>query len=428
MSTRYYKNKNDKTSKSAGYEGSNIPEDFNVPSCTIEDVDRALFDLFDKDLPFTYKHKEGTKRAPVIFASGERFAVLRRKEPLRDKSGALVLPLVSIMRTGITQTPTMGAGTSQSVPFVVKRRLSKEDSEYQRLLNERGFKNSDDLPSKSSFADPENPVKQKASPGRNASRRDIPTRRDTEDIGNPLGTNIYEIIELPPPKYFTASYEITLWAQYTLQMNDMITALMTLYQSYSQRTFQLETPKGYWFVGYAGEDLSPGNNFDDFTDSERIVRYTFTMTVPGYLVNPTFPGSQTGIRRYVSAPEISFDAVISSGEFDTNISQGPVSGYPSDHTLEDLRTVDDPIPGSSIGGTNLAASDSRGIFRKRQGSQITEGEGSETSIGGTFTDDNTTRIIEYDRDPFTGKMTKKLLHVKNRTNRKGETVLRVTLD
>ena len=129
MSTRYYKNKNDGTSRSAGYEGSNIPDDFNVPSCTIEDVDRALFDLFDKQLPFTYKHKEGTKRAPVIFASGERFAVLRRKEPLRDKSGALVLPLVSIMRTGISQVPTMGAGTSQNTPHVVKRKLSKDDPE-----------------------------------------------------------------------------------------------------------------------------------------------------------------------------------------------------------------------------------------------------------------------------------------------------------
>jgi hypothetical protein len=428
MSTRYYKNKNDGTSRSAGYEGSNIPDDFNVPSCTIEDVDRALFDLFDKQLPFTYKHKEGTKRAPVIFASGERFAVLRRKEPLRDKSGALVLPLVSIMRTGISQVPTMGAGTSQNTPHVVKRKLSKDDPEYQRLLNKRGLRNSDDLPSKNSLADPENPVKEKAAPGKNASRRDIPSRRDTNDIGNPLGQNIYEIIEIPPPKYFTASYEITLWSQYTLQMNDMITALMSLYQSYSQRTFQLETDKGYWFVGYAGEDLNPGNNFDDFTDSERIVRYTFTMTVPGYLVNPQFPGSQNGVRRYVSAPEISFDAILSAGEFEPFTQEGPISGNPSDHVLEDLRTVDEPLPGQQIGSTNFAASDSRGIFRKRQGSQSVDSALKQTSIGGTFTDDNRTKIIQYDRDPFTGKKIRKSLHVKNRTNRMGETVLRETLD
>ena len=78
MSTRNYKNKNDSFSVSTGLEGSNIPDDFDIPSCTIEDVDRSIFSLFDKELPFSYKHKSGTRRAPVIFASGERFAVLRR--------------------------------------------------------------------------------------------------------------------------------------------------------------------------------------------------------------------------------------------------------------------------------------------------------------------------------------------------------------
>ena len=123
----------------------NAPDDFEIPSCTIEDVDRALFTLFDKQLPFVYKHKEGTKKAPVIFATGERFAVLRRKEPLRDKSGAIVLPLISIMRSGITQSPTMGAGTNQNQDMIIKKRLSSEDALYQRLVNKVGLKNSDNL-------------------------------------------------------------------------------------------------------------------------------------------------------------------------------------------------------------------------------------------------------------------------------------------
>ena len=112
MSTR---NQNNKQSGSE-------PEDFHLQSCTIEDVDRAVFNLLNTQLPFTYKHREGTKRAPVIFATGERFAVLRRKEPLRDKSGVLILPLISVMRKGITQSPTMGAGTNQTVEHTIKKR------------------------------------------------------------------------------------------------------------------------------------------------------------------------------------------------------------------------------------------------------------------------------------------------------------------
>ena len=100
------------------------PDDFNLQSCTIEDVDRAIFNLLNVSLPFTFKHREGTKRAPVIFATGERFAVLRRKEPLRDKSGVLILPLISVMRKSITQSPTMGAGTNQTVEHTIKKRIS----------------------------------------------------------------------------------------------------------------------------------------------------------------------------------------------------------------------------------------------------------------------------------------------------------------
>ena len=427
MSTRYYKNKNDSFSGKSGYEGKSIPDDFDIPSCTIEDVDRSLFDLFDKQLPFTYKHKEGTRRAPVIFASGERFAVLRRKEPLRDKSGALILPLVSIMRTGIAQSPTMGAGTAQNVPMTIKKKLSPEDSEYQRLLNKKGIMNSDDLASRASFDNDDDLPEQKSAPGRVASRRENGPARSEKIIDGDLGKNIYEIIEMPPPKYFTATYEITFWAQYTLQMNDMLTSLMSLYQSYSQRTFQLETPKGYWFVGYADDNLSAGNNFDDFTDSERIVRYTFSMTVPGYIVNPSFPGSQKALRKYVSSPEIKFEGVISGKAFDRAAPAGIPSGNPGDYVGDDVRSIDEPLPGQSITGQKFAASDSRGIFNKRRGAQDTDLE-SDALVGGAYSDDNRTKIIEYEQDPLTGKQITKQVHVKTRTNRKGETVLRVVLD
>ena len=53
-----------------GYEGTNIPEDFSIPECTIEDVDRALFNLFDEDLMFTVEQSNEQKKVPVIFATG----------------------------------------------------------------------------------------------------------------------------------------------------------------------------------------------------------------------------------------------------------------------------------------------------------------------------------------------------------------------
>ena len=48
------KNVNDVTEKLPdGLEGQNVPDNFFIPSCGIEDVDLALFDLFDKKVKFT---------------------------------------------------------------------------------------------------------------------------------------------------------------------------------------------------------------------------------------------------------------------------------------------------------------------------------------------------------------------------------------
>ena len=84
-----------------GYEGSNVPEDFEIPECNIEQIDRAVFNLFDDKLRFEVRNRDRKIRVPVVFASGERFALTRRKNPIRDKENTLILPLISIMRQNI---------------------------------------------------------------------------------------------------------------------------------------------------------------------------------------------------------------------------------------------------------------------------------------------------------------------------------------
>ena len=388
------------------------PEDFNLQSCTIEDVDRAVFNLLNNSLPFTYKHKEGTKRAPVIFATGERFAVLRRKKPLRDKSGALILPLVSVMRKSITQSPTMGAATNQTIEHTIKKRLSSQDPIYQRLVNKAQLDNSDNLASDSALVKSDGAGLVTGSvDGRIATRRS--TSSTSLDIRNGkitspnFGNNIFEIITMRPPKYFTASYEVTFWAQYTMQMNDMLMAMMSLYQSYGQRTFKLETDKGYWFVGYVGDDLSSGDNFSDSTDNERLIRYSFDITVPAYLVGDGYPTSRKTISRFVSAPEINFSYDIPNQRNILNSSRAPLQSVNvNDHIGDNFRTLDEALPGQSIGGVSTVTDDST------------------ASVGSMQTDDNYNQFLEFETNPLTGKKEKTTAVVKTNTNRKGETVLR----
>ena len=265
-----------------GLEGIDIPEDFNLPSCGIEDVDRALFKLFDKELPFYYELDGEQKRIPCIFAGGERAMILRRKQPLRDRQGALVLPLISILRSGIEQSAekAIGPGTGQ---LTLRKRLAPEDRVYKRQANQSNLTNQDN-------------VQESRYKGANSS----------------LGIterNIFEIITMPNPRFFTATYDVTFWCQYLSQMNLLMEALMSSYNNGPNRSFRIESDKGYWFSAYVEPGFSDSNNFDGYQDDERLIKTSITIKVTGYIINSQFSGAPSPFRRFISAPKVQFETV-----------------------------------------------------------------------------------------------------------------------
>lgn len=408
-------------SEPMGFEGNDSPSDIQIPPCTIEDVDRSVFNLFDKQLPFQSKTNEGgTKKIPVIFATGERFAVLRRKEPLRDKTGALILPLISIVRSGISQDPDNGISGGQTSPITIKRRLSKDNPIYKRLINEHGFRNQDDNAHSSHNLDP---IGSGAVPGTIGTRRTPQQQTNESRTGNllnpQLANNIYETLTIPPVKYYTATYNITFWSQYTQEMNNLLMTIMSLYQNNHRRTFKLETDKGYWFVGYVSGDLNPENNSDDFKDQERIIKCSFDIKVNAYVIAPQYPGSPSYIRRYVSAPTVEFTTFSTVGK--------TIIGFPSPQrndenifVLEDIYSETNDLPDSGV-----AARDASSIVNSLN-NHIDNGP---ATVGGynNKASLSNVRTVVTDRNIFTGEEKENILTVKSVNPRKGETVYREQL-
>jgi len=427
-----------------GFEGFDTPDDFTVPPCTIEDVDRAVFHLFDERIPFQYKRREETKSVPVIFATGERFAVLRRKRPLRDKNNALILPLVSILRSGVSQEPEQGMGPGQGGPQIIKKRISKESDVYQRLMNTHGSVNQDDVAAVGHRV-AEKPVTGSL-PGtvarRGGNTQQSPSSRRGHLLKPSLGSDIYEILTMPPVKFYSVTYDVTFWAQYTQEMNDMLMTMMSVYQDNRRRTFKLVTDKGYWFVAYVGADLSPGNNYDDFTDAERLVRYNFEVRVAAYLIAPDYSGAPAPIRRFISAPSVSFETTQTAGPTVGTPISTPPSGDPSAYILDDLATTDDPNPGQGMGtnssqaavslaGGRLAGSAPSAQEGSTVGGKVSVQRGltssekaSGANLGGFKTGPAGVNLVRSEKDPFTGKQRKTIIRIKSQNQRKGETVYR----
>jgi hypothetical protein len=89
-------------------------------------------------------------------------------------------------------------------------------------------------------------------------------------------------------------------------MNYMIETFMSSFLPQG-KMFRIGTDKGYWFIAYVDDTLTSQDNFDDFSNTERLIRYNFNMTVKGFVLAPNGPANAVPIRRFLSAPTITFE-------------------------------------------------------------------------------------------------------------------------
>tara|TARA_Y100000992_G_scaffold38180_1_gene21410 strand:+ start:3637 stop:4839 length:1203 start_codon:yes stop_codon:yes gene_type:complete len=328
------------------FDGDNVPDNFDFPSIGIENIDRALFNLFDKQLSFETSAKGVTKKVPVIFSTGERFVLTRRKKPIRDRNNTNILPLISIQRQNFDLGPNQG-GKSTAISFraqpnyKIKYRLSEKDRTFQNLINKQNIKNQDNVASTSNF--------QNASTSLNSIEGTIATRRDTNNLKfsknaqislkPDIETNIFEIINIPYPYFFTVTYNITFWAQYMQQGNQMVEYLLNNLDVPGGE-FAIKTEEGYELVAFISENVNFENNFDSMTDDERIIKYSFDMTIPGYILNPRLEGQPNQLRSFYSAPIIDFSYIGSSAPKTTDYQPETNKEKVQRHVLTDVTNVD----------------------------------------------------------------------------------------
>ena len=329
------------------FDGNNAPEDFDIPSIGIEDIDRAIFELFDKKLSFEVKHKGSLQKVPVIFASGERFALTRRKNPIRDKENTLILPLISIMRQNIDFSPSQ-ANKKTAIAFreqqnyVIKYRLSERDRKYQNIINKQNIKNQNNVSSAKNFSLTTPSPGAIAKPGTVSTKRTETASRFSSlaqlSLGEELGKNIFEVIQAPYPEFVAVTYDVIFWTQYMQQSNQMLETLVVSFTGQGEE-IPMVTSGGYELVAFfSGPFANSGTNLDDFTESERIIKHTFSVTIPGYIINPKHPGMPKMLRSYVSAPNLSFG--VNTGDVESiNYQPERKSETVKRHVLEDLTSI-----------------------------------------------------------------------------------------
>lgn len=255
----------------------------NYRDISLRTLDEGIRNWFDRVLSAHVPTASGEmKKVKVIFASGERWATAKQKKGIRDDNGVLILPIITIRRTALEPSPRMAAPAVEDQNFVITKRI---DPKTNLIKN-------------------------------NAAVRDLVASRSSKDAA------VYEVTTIPFPDFSVMSYEIMIQTSYMSHMNIIVEKLFHLLDL--QKTFTVDLddmgrdpaanglnfddrkgPSGFYFVAFMDPTVNIRDNIEEFTDQERIIRYTFGIKVPTYtLTDPE--GTKASIQKEYTSFELKF--------------------------------------------------------------------------------------------------------------------------
>ena len=216
------------------------PSKPQITDLNIKKIDQGIVDWFKIEFPIKINGRE----IPVIYCTSERWAKMQKEKGYRDEKGTLILPLISIRRT----TPSNN-----------KERYVAHGSETNITLVKR------------ISTTPQGEEKQTALVGNR-----IP---DSEYL-NVADNTVYEVVQIPFPSFVNLDYDVIVWSSYISHQNLEHENIFKEFQG-GRQWFYIDD---YYFFGML-ENITDQSNLDDFSDTEKIIKYNFKLSVQAYLID-----------------------------------------------------------------------------------------------------------------------------------------------
>ena len=230
----------------------------NLKPSNFETIDAALLNWVDNVLNISATTNSGWKKVPVLWLTAER-AVQRQQR--RDVfSDALVFPMVSVERGGVTKTPV----NNRPIPGNIFPRDDYRKGSFflTRKINQNKTRN---------FA---NKDRRRAYGQVNFPNRD--------EFGKKIKNEkiVYTTMTIPMPVYYDIDYTINLRADYQQQMNEMMQPFMVYTGGINQ--FKIEQDR-HKYEAFIEDAYSMENNTASLAEEEKKYETTVKIKVLGYI-------------------------------------------------------------------------------------------------------------------------------------------------
>ena len=239
--------------------GSVSLREIGMLSSTLEDIDYSIISWIKKDLELTTLTNEGRKTVPVLWQSPERAFQVKNQKDLRDESGALKLPLISVERTGVMKDPE-----------------NKGSFRAQIYSNEHNGRTGRMVIAKRIVEDKTRNFA--AAAAMRKLPKNISYQKHFPRINKKI---VIQTLSIPIPVYIAADYKIKINTEYQQQMNDLVAPFMA-------RTGQINSfvmrRNGHIYEAFIDSTFAHNNNVATLNEDERRFSTDIKIKVLGYLI------------------------------------------------------------------------------------------------------------------------------------------------
>jgi hypothetical protein len=245
-------------------------KEINISPSSLEDVDSAAHSWLNEQLDVKTTTNKGFRKVPVQWVAGEKSFQMKNNPNLRDSSGALIMPLITLERTAVVKDPARKGTAYASLP-------NRLDNKGGAITIARRIKQD----KTGNFAN--------ARSKQRTGKLNFRTRKQEKVV--------YETISIPLPIYVEVTYKILLRAEYQQQMNDMVQPFVT---EPGGSSYLILESNGHRFEAFIQSDFALENSVADM-QGERSYETTVEMKVIAALIGD---GSNQETPKYVKRESV----------------------------------------------------------------------------------------------------------------------------
>ena len=234
----------------------NIKEEIEVSPSSIEDIDYALRNWVDEQELFCTTNK-GWRKAPVKWVIGERSFQTKEDSQMRDATGALILPMITVERTGMVKDLARKGTVYGNVPPALASSKLGDTLTIARQINQKKTAN---------FANAHAKDKRK--------QLNFRTRKENKKV-------VYQTVTVPLPVYVEVSYTVTLRTEYQQQMNELLQPFITRPRGATVIKIRHNENE---YEAFIQSDFSQDNTASALDNNERNFKTTIEIKVLGTLL------------------------------------------------------------------------------------------------------------------------------------------------